>query len=118
MDHAYQAVSLMPMTMASFPCQFGDIRLAPEQGSGLSGGICLIERRDAEASSTWLGSKLLLQAGQRWLLHRAKADLLKAPMPYQSRVKATVSHILAERLIGKTQAEIGGMNRQPHAATI
>ena len=56
--------------------------------------------------------------GQRRLLRRAEADLLKSSMACQGGVEATVGHILAERLVGKTQAEIGGMNRQAHAATM
>ena len=50
-------------------------------------------------------------------LMTAEADLLESAMACQSGVEATVGHILTERLVGKTQAEIGGMNRQAHAAT-
>ena len=38
-------------------------------------------------------------------------------MGCQGGVETAVGHILTERLVGKTQAEIRGMNRQAHAAT-
>ena len=117
MDHPHQAVGLMAMAMAPLPGQFGEIGLTAEQGAGLGSCIRLHERRNDQAGRPWCGSKLLLQSGQRRLLRRAEADLLESAMACQGGVKATIGHILTERLVGKTQAEIGGMNRQAHAAT-
>ena len=115
MDHPYKAVGLMAMTMAALPGQFRKIGLTAEQGTGLGCCIRLHERRNAEARRARCRSELLLKTDQRRLFRSAEADLLKASMACQSGVEAAVGHILTERLIGKTQAEIGGMDRQAHA---
>ena len=60
---------------------------------------------------------MLLKAGQRRILRRAKDDLLKTAITCQCGVKTAVGYVLTERLIGERQANFGGMNRQAHATS-